>query len=98
MVETHKHTFYYYLAPNQQSEDPSDWTNTNVLLQKGYRGVKTGQTVSAGSCLCSRRHITVNRVDYDLVGVVLGSVTIEQRFSETEHIFHSFMSYLKHME
>lgn len=29
------------------------WINTNILLKKGWEGVKTGQTGAAGSCLSS---------------------------------------------
>jgi hypothetical protein len=29
------------------------WYNTNVLLRKGWEGIKTGQTISAGCCLSS---------------------------------------------
>ena len=29
------------------------WWNTNVLLKKGWEGIKTGQTGAAGSCLAS---------------------------------------------
>jgi D-alanyl-D-alanine carboxypeptidase len=32
------------------------WKNTNVLLAKGWEGVKTGQTGSAGSCLSSLKN------------------------------------------
>jgi len=31
------------------------WWNTNKLLGKGWEGIKTGQTSSAGSCLSSLR-------------------------------------------
>jgi D-alanyl-D-alanine carboxypeptidase len=31
------------------------WINTNILLKKGWEGVKTGQTGAAGSCLSSLR-------------------------------------------
>ena len=29
------------------------WENTNILLDKGFKGVKTGITTSAGGCLSS---------------------------------------------
>ena len=29
------------------------WWNTNMLLKKGWEGVKTGHTAAAGSCLAS---------------------------------------------
>lgn len=31
------------------------WENTNLLLTKGWEGIKTGQTGPAGSCLSSLR-------------------------------------------
>ena len=31
------------------------WKNTNKLLNEGWEGIKTGQTITAGSCLSSFR-------------------------------------------
>jgi len=35
--------------------DNKVWQNTNRLLKKGWVGVKTGQTATAGCCLASLR-------------------------------------------
>lgn len=32
------------------------WSNTNRLLRKGWEGVKTGNTSSAGACLASLKN------------------------------------------
>ena len=29
------------------------WRNTNKLLEKGFNGVKTGNTMNAGPCICA---------------------------------------------
>ncbi len=35
------------------TESEITWENTNKLLDKGFLGVKTGQTIPAGACLVS---------------------------------------------
>mgnify|MGYP006872481357 CR=1 FL=1 len=59
--------------------------------------MKTGHTVTAGSCLCSRKVIYHNRKKYDLVLVILGCRNQEDRFIETELILKDFIRYLKMM-
>jgi D-alanyl-D-alanine carboxypeptidase len=49
--------------------------NTNRLLTKGYRGVKTGNTLSAGYCLAS----WYNRDGDDVIVIVLGCGSKEDR-------------------
>lgn len=51
------------------------WWNTNVLLNKGWEGVKTGQTGAAGSCLASLKK--------GIYIVVLNCADNEARFTET---------------
>lgn len=60
------------------------WENTNILLKKGWEGVKTGQTGSAGSCLSSLKE--------GIFIVVLNCKNNEARFSETEKIFEWYMA------
>jgi len=51
------------------------WWNTNKLLEKGWEGVKTGQTTAAGSCLSSLRE--------NVYIVVLNCLNASTRFSDT---------------
>ena len=56
------------------------WENTNKLLfHDGFYGVKTGNTDSAGACLSS----SYRRNDLDIIVVVLGCSTREDRFDDT---------------
>jgi D-alanyl-D-alanine carboxypeptidase len=36
---------------DEVSESEINWENTNKLLDKGFKGVKTGITPAAGACL-----------------------------------------------
>lgn len=55
------------------------WSNTNLLLGKaGVNGFKTGQTPTAGPCLC----ITYNMHGYQLAVTILKTRTPEKRWSE----------------
>jgi D-alanyl-D-alanine carboxypeptidase len=69
-----------------------------VLLKEGYSGVKTGFTPTAGNCLCSRKTIVHKQVRYDLILVILGCRTTEDRFLETVAIVEDFLRYLRSME
>lgn len=51
------------------------WWNTNTLLNKGWEGIKTGQTVAAGSCLASLKQ--------EIYIVVLNCRDNGARFNET---------------
>ena len=57
------------------------WKNTNKLLGKGFDGVKTGITLSAGPCLC----VSVNK-QCQLVIVILNSKTMEDRWIDVKKI------------
>lgn len=47
--------------------------NTNTLLgQDGFVGMKTGSHDTAGGCFMFRAHRSVDGVDTELIGVVLG--------------------------
>lgn len=60
------------------------WNNTNKLLKKGWEGVKTGNTNSAGSCLASLK-------DGVLI-VILNCCSLEARFTETEILFQWYQN------
>lgn len=51
------------------------WTNTNRLLGRGWQGIKTGQTNSAGGCLASLRN--------GVFIIVLNCSSKESRFEDT---------------
>jgi D-alanyl-D-alanine carboxypeptidase len=57
------------------------WQNTNKLLDKGYEGLKTGITDSAGPCLASslrkRKTGVPNIKEVNIVVVVLNSKSME---------------------
>ena len=56
------------------------WDNTNKLLEKGWTGIKTGVTTTAGPCLCS---------SYDnIVVTLLNSNTMDCRWTEAEALVH----------
>ena len=59
------------------------WTNTNILLGRGWEGIKTGQTLTAGCCLASLRN--------GIFIVVLNCVDIEKRFVDTEKLYSWFL-------
>ncbi len=58
--------------------------NTNKLISNynGITGLKTGTTDGAGYCLCA----TAKRGGMELIGVVLGCKSDEERFSEAESL------------
>jgi len=61
------------------------WYNSNKLLElPGFCGVKTGQTLTAGSCLAIYYKSPV--IDRHLVTVVLGSKSVEYRWKDTRRL------------
>jgi D-alanyl-D-alanine carboxypeptidase (penicillin-binding protein 5/6) len=69
--------------PDGTSRD-SVWENTNQLLgSNGFDGVKTGTTMTAGSCLVASGH----RDSRHLITVVLGSKENEDRYADTRALF-----------
>ena len=73
----------------------TELVNTNRLVRfyEGTTGLKTGTTDAAGHCLCA----TATRGDFDLIAVVMGCKTSDQRFEEAKQLldygFGSFMRY-----
>ncbi|CAD8045853.1 unnamed protein product [Paramecium sonneborni] len=57
-----------------------EWKNTNKLLDKGFFGIKTGITDSAGPCLASAYRS--NEMDYYII-VVLNCKNLNMRFDDT---------------
>lgn len=67
---------YEYFSDEYKSDkEVKRWYNTNVLLGKGWEGIKTGQTLTAGSCLASLKS--------GVYVVVLNSVDMDKRFTDT---------------
>lgn len=62
----------------------TELNNTNKLINKydGITGLKTGTTSNAGFCLCA----TASRDGFNLVAVVLGSETSEDRFNSAANL------------
>lgn len=64
------------------------WWNTNILLKKGWQGVKTGHTSAAGCCLASLKN--------GIYIVVLNCKNNDARFVETEKIYDWYIeNYVK---
>ncbi len=62
----------------------TELNNTNKLVNKynGITGLKTGTTSNAGFCLCA----TAQRDNMNLVAVVLGCETSEERFNSASYL------------
>ena len=70
----------------------TELNNTNKLVNtyNGITGLKTGTTSKAGFCLCA----TASRDGLDLVSVVLGAQTSEDRFNKsTQLLDYGFATY-----
>jgi D-alanyl-D-alanine carboxypeptidase len=62
-----------------------DWINTNKLLRRGFKGIKTGITKSAGPCLSSiwTQNDEQTNQEISYIVVVLKCKNQEDRFSDT---------------
>jgi len=58
------------------------WRNTNELLNKGFNGIKTGNTPNAGPCFAA----SFERNGLSLVIVVLKTKSDDSRFGDTEKL------------
>ena len=65
-------------------EGKTELNNTNKLVNtyEGITGLKTGTTSNAGFCICA----TASRNDMNLVAVVLGSTTSQERFDTAAYL------------
>ncbi len=73
-----KHKYSCLVKDENDKYRQCNWYNTNKLLVKGFNGVKTGITPSAGPCLASSY-----RADgLNLIIVVLGCKTPDHRWHE----------------
>lgn len=62
------------------------WFNTNKLLDKGFFGVKTGITDTAGPCLVTSLRSHNLKKDIWAVCVILNCRTMEKRWTECEEL------------
>lgn len=74
-----------------ENEKSFSWKNTNKLLWKGFCGVKTGVTPTAGPCLAT----SIEREGMSLVVVVLNCKTLGQRWVEVRKLSKWAFSRLK---
>jgi len=70
------------------------WKNTNRLLWKGYNGLKTGITLSAGPCLAT----SIDKDGIYLIIIVLSCKTVDERWVEVRKLTKWAMSRLKTIE
>ena len=75
----------------QENEKAFNWKNTNKLLWKGFSGIKTGITVTAGPCLAT----SIENEGICLVIVVLNCKTLGQRWIEVKKLSKWAFSRLK---
>lgn len=69
-----------------------EWVNTNILLDKGYCGVKTGITPAAGPCLC----FCMERRKKKLLVILLNSKSMESRWREAIKLWKYASLHLLH--
>lgn len=68
------------------------WNNTNKLLKlEGTRGIKTGITPSAGSCLASCFELSPNE---NIYVVLLKTLTVQHRFEESKQLLVEALRWL----
>lgn len=76
-------TSYNALIERNNRDCELVWVNTNKLLEKrGYKGVKTGVTKSAGGCLSTN----FSSKGLNLVTIVLGCRDTKARFTDSDAI------------
>ncbi|MCB1233066.1 MAG: aspartate/glutamate racemase family protein, partial [Verrucomicrobiae bacterium] len=83
IVGTQRHVGKVTKADGSIREQP--WENTNELLSldRGYDGIKTGSTASAGRCLL----VSGQRDDRRLIVAVLGSDSSQARNADARNLF-----------
>ncbi len=86
---------YACIAIDKDGKDKKfRWRNTNKLLAKGYNGVKTGITPSAGPCLAT----SIESDGISLIVVVLNTKTVDQRWVEVKKLTKWAMSRIKKID
>lgn len=75
IVRTKKHVCSIF---NPNGTRKVEWNNTNLMLDKGFSGLKTGHTPAAGPCLS----FSVEKKKKRFIGVLLGTKSMELRWVE----------------
>ena len=65
-----------------ENEKVFTWKNTNKLLGKGFNGIKTGITPSAGPCLAA----SYEKNDLHLIIIIIAAKTVDHRFVEVPRL------------
>lgn len=80
IVRTKEHSCTITISSKGENKTrTATWENTNKLLWKGFDGLKTGITFTAGPCLAS----ALNKEGKLLICVVLGCKSMEHRFTDS---------------
>jgi len=82
-------TSYTCEVVNSETKRRVTWTNTNQLLNRGFDGLKTGTTPSAGPCLCSY----IKQGSHEVIIVLLNCHTISVRWGETTRLWKWLQKY-----
>ena len=72
-----------YGSDEKGNEIKYKWMNTNILLNKGFDGFKTGTTPTAGACLIGT--CTIKKI-FPIVIIILQSKTSESRWEEMKKL------------
>ncbi|KAL4482858.1 hypothetical protein ABPG74_018884 [Tetrahymena malaccensis] len=97
-TKTYRAVVKYVQFDNKVIERSILWENTNKLLDRGFKGVKTGITAAAGACLSSWYTQTIDeysKEECNIIIIVLGSVNQEQRFQDTIRLADWYVQRLK---
>lgn len=87
VVGTKRHNCKIY---NQNGVRKVEWVNTNYMLEKGFKGIKTGITPAAGPCLC----FFIEKKKKSMIGVLLNSKTMDLRWREASKLWKYSSNYL----
>ncbi|KAL4432124.1 hypothetical protein ABPG74_014378 [Tetrahymena malaccensis] len=87
VVNTKEYETVDVLDQEKSNQDQYEWENTNQMLEKkGYDGVKTGVTDTAGPCLSSSYKCKRNGKQVGLICVLLNCKSMDHRWPETKQL------------
>lgn len=88
IVNSKNYTALVRVSADSKTPQQWHWENTNKLLEKGWAGIKTGVTDSAGPCLatCIKLRDPVSQVCRNLIIVILHAQTMEIRWEECQKL------------
>lgn len=79
--------YFCHIVKKNKEKREIYWKNKNELLDKGFSGIKTGNTPTAGPCLAA----SYNQNGLNLIFVVLKTKSDKSRFSDTMKLLKWFM-------